>query len=166
MSETRLARYLADFFASGEIKYAAGQHYPLSEEVERHIAQGIAEEIKVDLTAEKAQKLAEKARLAADKAAAAAATAQALAEAAQEAEILAADAAAALSVAQDEQAGGVQTSAHAVGGELVGTVPMAETDRVEQQAIVDPDRVMSRAEVLAVSADDGQAVDAPVPAVE
>jgi hypothetical protein len=39
----------ATFFDSGSPKWSAGQHYPVTEDTQRCIAQGIAEEISVDL---------------------------------------------------------------------------------------------------------------------
>ena len=94
--KTKLALYRETFYDVGAVKYAAGQHYPLTEETERHIAGGVAELVDIDIDAEKAQKLALKAREASDRAAAAAANAESLAAAAVEAEKLAADAEAAL----------------------------------------------------------------------
>lgn len=98
MNTSRLARFRVTYYDAGEIKFEAGQHYPLNEETERQIAAGNAELVEVDIDAEKAQKLAIKARAAADRAAAAAAEAEALAAAAVEAQKLADDAAAALDV--------------------------------------------------------------------
>ena len=88
-------RFLVDFFEGGLLKYAAGQHYPVSDETKRLAALGHAEEVSVEVTPERAQKLAEKARAAADKAASAYAIAKQLEEAAIAAQRLAEEALAA-----------------------------------------------------------------------
>ena len=38
-------KYGVDFYVGGELKYAAGSHYPVTEETALHAAQGHAEEV-------------------------------------------------------------------------------------------------------------------------
>lgn len=93
--KTKLVLFAEDFFDAGNVKFAAGQYYPDSDETRRFVP-AIASLVEVDLSVEHAEKLANKARAAADRAAAAAAEAEQLAEAARVAQQLADEAMAAL----------------------------------------------------------------------
>jgi len=89
----KLIRYLLDYFSTGTdgssgIKFAAGQHYPVTEETARHVEHGIAEAVEAPEDATKAVAVAEKAEAKADDAQAAAEAARAAADAAQAAESL------------------------------------------------------------------------------
>ena len=91
----KLIRYMLDYFevgvdgASG-VKFAAGSHYPVSDETSRHVEHGIAEEVDAPEDALKAVAVAEKAESKADDAQVAADAARALADAATAAAVLAA----------------------------------------------------------------------------
>ena len=89
----KLIRYLLDFFSTGadgssSVKFAAGEHYPVTEETAKHVEHGIAEEVDAPEDATKAVAVAEKAEAKADDAQAAADAARASADAAQAAESL------------------------------------------------------------------------------
>lgn len=89
----KVIRYLATWFDAGAPRFHAGEFYPVTEESQRHVLQGIAEEVDASDDAPKAQERADKAEAKADDAAAAAEKARAAAEAATAAEALSADAA-------------------------------------------------------------------------
>lgn len=114
---TELVRYLSSFFDSGDEKYAAGQHYPVTDETLRHVGIGIAELVEIDLTVEKSQALAKKANAAMERAANAAAKAEALAAAARDAQRLADEAAAALEVADVDTGSAADKGESAADGE-------------------------------------------------
>ncbi len=91
----KLHRYLVTWFevnAGGNSypKFEAGKSYAITEETTRHWAQGVAEEVDVEVSAEDAAATAEKAAARLAKAQQVALDAQALAEAAAQAEIIAA----------------------------------------------------------------------------
>jgi hypothetical protein len=44
----RKVEYLADWFAAGALLYQAGKTYPVSEEAEAHVRQGVAKFVEVD----------------------------------------------------------------------------------------------------------------------
>lgn len=58
MAKTTRILFGVNFYEVGEVKYAAGQHYPVTEETSRNVLAGFAEQIEVDmkgdLSAEKA----------------------------------------------------------------------------------------------------------------
>jgi hypothetical protein len=99
----KVAHYLQSFHAVGltgfsEVKFEAGKAYPLTEESERHIGQGIAEArdvdedpAKADAVASAAEAKAEKAEAGAESARARADEARALADAAAAAQAAAAE---------------------------------------------------------------------------
>ncbi len=79
----KLVRFNVTFFDGGKPKYDAGRHYPINEETERCVAQGIAELVESNTAVAQAEKLAEKARKAAEAAAEAAKEAALRADAAR-----------------------------------------------------------------------------------
>lgn len=104
----KMHRYLVDWYATNSggssfVQHAKGQSYEITEDSTRHVAQGFAEEIDVELSAEDAALAAEKAAAKAAKANEAAAEAQALAEAAAQAQAIT-DQAAADQAAQETAA--------------------------------------------------------------
>lgn len=89
----KLIRYLLDYFATGAdgssgVKFAAGSHYPVTEETALHVEHGIAEEVDAPEDAVKAVAVAEKAEAKAIDAQDTAETARAAAAAAMAAESL------------------------------------------------------------------------------
>lgn len=136
----KLHRYLATWFAcdqggSSYPKYKEGQSYPVTDETTLHVSQGVAVEIEVDTTPERAASLAEKARAAAERAAAAAVAAQQLAEAAivaqQVAEAQASREATEAKRLEDERAGqlSIEGTDQAPAGDTPALAPSgAETD--------------------------------------
>lgn len=85
----KLAKYQFDFFDGGLVKFAKGNHYAVTDEVQRHIDGGFADLVDVEIDSAKASKLAQKAQDAAEKANASVAQANAALEAAQAAKALA-----------------------------------------------------------------------------
>ena len=73
----KLARFLVNYFDSGELKFACGKHYPLTDETQAHIDRGEAELRDVNIDPARAAKRAAKAQEASDKAAGSAAQAKA-----------------------------------------------------------------------------------------
>lgn len=82
----KVIRYLQSWFhvvhGVAVAKFEAGKHYPVNEETERHVAQGIAEVVDAPEDAPKAEAAADKAEADAAKAAEKAEAARAVADAA------------------------------------------------------------------------------------
>lgn len=95
MATIQVVRYRANWFhcpgGISVVQYAEGEYYAVSEETMQHVAQGHAELIEVDQSAERAALIAEKARKAAAVAAERADEASAAADAAVAAEAIAAE---------------------------------------------------------------------------
>lgn len=78
----KVIKFNTTFYDVGVPKYEAGKHYPVTEETQRQVAVGIAEEIDAYVEIDEAEKLAEKAHKKLESAAAAAEVADGLLEAA------------------------------------------------------------------------------------
>lgn len=89
----KVIRYSASWFetdvtGTSRAKFEAGKFYPVTEETQRHVIHGIAEEVDAPDDVEKAEAAAESAEAKAEKAAAAADTARAAADAAAAADAM------------------------------------------------------------------------------
>lgn len=58
----KVIKFNATFYDVGVPKYEAGKHYPVTEETQRQVTAGIAEEIDAYVDTDEAEKLAEKAQ--------------------------------------------------------------------------------------------------------
>lgn len=54
-------KFLVNYYDRGEVKYAAGQHYPVTDQTETCVLAGHAEEVKVDMPTDQAKSEAKEA---------------------------------------------------------------------------------------------------------